>query len=253
MNVPLYFSQTVTNGVKIDWGDGSDTQTLSGTGNVNTSHTYTEIGDYIINLEVINGTLGLGHNTYTYCVMGPTSNNGRVYCNMLQKVEIGNSVTRISGQSFYQCHSLVNITIPNSVTSMENQPFSSCHSLTSIIFPDSIGHLKGYEFRQCYSLKSVIVPNSVTSIGSSMCYNCFSLASVTIPNSVATIKSKTFYDCYGMAFYDFTSHTSVPTLANTDAFSGIPSDCEIRVPAALYDEWIVATNWSTYADYIVAV
>ena len=37
MNVPLYFSQTVANGVTIDWGDGSATQTLTGTGNKNTT------------------------------------------------------------------------------------------------------------------------------------------------------------------------------------------------------------------------
>jgi hypothetical protein len=58
-----------------------------------------------------------------------------------------------------------------------------------------------------------------------------------------------------MKYYDFTSHTVVPTLANTNAFSNIPTDCEIRVPAALYDEWIAATNWSnsTIASKIVAV
>jgi hypothetical protein len=61
-----------------------------------------------------------------------------------------------------------------------------------------------------------------------------------------------FNNCTGMAFYDFTSHTSVPTLSNISAFSGIPSDCEIRVPAVLYDEWIAATNWSAYASKIVA-
>ena len=46
---------------------------------------------------------------------------------------------------------------------------------------------------------------------------------------------------------------SAPTLSNTNAFTDIPADCEIRVPAALYDEWIAATNWSTYASKIVAV
>ena len=55
-----------------------------------------------------------------------------------------------------------------------------------------------------------------------------------------------------MKYYDFTSHTSVPSLG-INAFSNIPSDCEIRVPAALYDEWVAATNWSTYASNIVAV
>ena len=55
-----------------------------------------------------------------------------------------------------------------------------------------------------------------------------------------------------MAIYDFTSHTSVPTLANTTAFGSIPSDCVIVVPDALYDEWIGATNWSSMSGQIVS-
>jgi hypothetical protein len=54
-----------------------------------------------------------------------------------------------------------------------------------------------------------------------------------------------------MAFYDFSKHESVPTLEATSAFKSIPSDCKIVVPDALYDEWIAATNWSTYAANIV--
>jgi hypothetical protein len=56
-----------------------------------------------------------------------------------------------------------------------------------------------------------------------------------------------------MKFYDFSKHTAVPTLAATNSLNKIPADCEIRVPAALVDEWKAATNWSTYADYIVGV
>ena len=55
-----------------------------------------------------------------------------------------------------------------------------------------------------------------------------------------------------MAIYDFTNHTSVPTLENTNAFTGIPSDCKIKVPESLLEEWKAATNWSTYANKIVA-
>jgi hypothetical protein len=62
-----------------------------------------------------------------------------------------------------------------------------------------------------------------------------------------------FNNCYGVRFYDFSFHAEVPTLANTNAFTGIADDCEIRVPEALYNEWIAATNWTTYANHIVAV
>ena len=183
MTVPLYFSQTVANGVTIDWGDGSDTQTLSSNGNVNTSHTYASIGDYCITLTVSSGcTLGLGYNSTSYCVMGSPGNNGKVYCNMLQKVEIGTGVT-------------------------------------------SIGN---YAFSYCYSLSSIVIPDSVTSIGNNV-----------------------FNSCYGMAFYDFSTHTAVPTLSNTNAFQNIPSDCKIIVPDSLYDTWIAATNWSSYSSKII--
>ena len=183
MSVPLYWSQTVSSGVGIDWGDGSAIQSVSGTGNKNTTHTYANPGDYVIRLKVVNNcTLGLGASSSNYCVMGSTTNNGRVYCNMLQKVEIGPRV--------------------------------------------SIGN---YAFSSCYSL-----------------------ASVTIPSSVRSIGNNAFGYCYGMAIYDFTKHTSVPTLANTNAFGNIPSDCVIKVPSSLLSAWKSATNWSTYASQIVA-
>ena len=153
MTVPLYFTQTTANGVTIDWGDGSATQTLSGTGNKKTTHTYASIGDYVITLKVNSGTLGLGHGSSSYCVMGSTGNNGKVYCNMLQKVEIGSNVTSIGSYAFYYCYSLASVVIPSGVT--------------------SIGR---YAFYYCYSLASVVIPSSVTSIGSDAFCGCYGMA-----------------------------------------------------------------------------
>jgi hypothetical protein len=72
-----------------------------------------------------------------------------------------------------------------------------------------------------------------------------------IPNGVTSIGTSAFQNCYGVAFYDFSQHTVVPTLSATNVFNNIPSDCKIIVPDALYDEWINATNWTTYASKIV--
>ena len=185
MTVPLYIGQTVANGVSIDWGDGSTAETLSGTGHVNTSHTYAEPGDYVISLMPQDGcTLSFGNGSSSYCVMGSTNNNGKVYCNMLQEIYIGDRVTSIGIYAFS---------------------------------------------------------------------GCFSLANVTIPNGVTSIGNSAFYSCYGMRYYDFSACTSVPALSNTNAFRNIPSDCQMLIPAALYDEWSTATNWVQYASYMVAV
>lgn len=128
--VPLYIQQTVSRGVTIDWGDGSEPETLEGTGKVNTTHIYQESGDFVIALEVAEGCeLGLGHGSSSYCVMGSTGNNGRVYCNILQKAVVGNGVTSIGRNAFYECHSLASVTIPNSVTSIGSNAFYDCYGV----------------------------------------------------------------------------------------------------------------------------
>ena len=300
MTVPLYIGQTVANGVSIDWGDGSTTQTLSGTGNVNTSHTYADPGDYVISLMPQSGCkLSFGAGSYSYCVMGSTGNNGRVYCNMLQEVYVGENVTSITGSAFYNCHSLASVTIPEGVTSIGGNAFYSCYSLASvtipdrvtsissssfygcyslasvtipdrvnfigsnafygcdslasITIPDRVTSINGSVFYNCYSLASVTIPDGVTSIGNAAFYNCYSLASVTIPDGVTSIDGGTFNYCYGIRYYDFSACTDIPALSNANAFKNIPSDCQMLIPSSLYNNWKSATNWTTYASYMVSV
>ena len=200
MNVPLYFSQTIAYGVRIDWGDGSNIQTLSGTGDRNTSHTYAEVGDYVISLDVADGcTLGFGHNSSSYCVMGSTGNNGRVYCNMLQSAEIGKGVTSIGNYAFNFCYSLASVVIPQGVTSIGNYAFQNCYSLASVVIPQGVTSIGTHAFYCCYSLASVVIPQGVTSIGEHAFYYCYSLASVVIPQGVTSIGKNAFQNCCSLA------------------------------------------------------
>ena len=172
------------------------------------------------------------------------------YCYSLRNVNVGNSVTSIGGRAFLKCYSLQRITIPDSVTTIGTYAFSGCSSLQSITIPDSVTTIGNNTFRDCYSLQSITIPDSVTSIGGSAFRNCYSLQSITIPDSVTSIGEYAFNYCYSLRCMDFTSHTSIPTLG-TGALDYIPSKSEIRVPAALYDDWCNATNWSKYKDNIV--
>ena len=200
MTVPLYIGQTVANGVSIDWGDGSTAETLAGTGNVNTSHTYAETGNYIISLIPQDGcTLSFGDDSTSYCVMGSTGRNDRVYCNMLQDVSIGKNVTSISYSAFGNCSSLASITIPNGVTSISESAFYNCYSLASITIPNGVTSIGGSAFDNCSSLASITIPNGVISIGDSAFNSCSSLASITIPNGVTSISYSAFNNCYSLA------------------------------------------------------
>ena len=125
------------------------------------------------------------------------------------------------------------------------------NQFSAILLYSSSPDARNYVYRN--SVQKIELSNSVTSIGNYVFNSCYSLASITIPNSVTSIGNYSFSSCYSVAFYDFSIHTSVPTLASTNAFINIASDCQIRVPASLVDEWKAATNWSTYASYIVGV
>ena len=250
-DIPLYIKQTVANGVTIDWGDGSEPETLDGTGNVNTTHTYENAGDYVITLDPSAGCeLGFGADDAYHCVLGETYDNNLVYCNRLRRVVIGNKgVTSIGSYAFSSCNSLASIVIPDNVISIENGAFSECYSLASIVIPDGVTSIASYTFNYCHSLASIVIPDNVTSIPTYAFSECYSLASIVIPDGVTSIENYAFNICYGVKEYHLLPPTP-PLLPNKYAFYKIPSDCIIYVPKGSLEAYQTATNWSTYADQI---
>ena len=198
-----------------EWGDGTSSTYLY------TRHDYTAYGNYTIKCN--------GKEISTSNSAGIVGQSSSTYNYYLTNTRLGR-VTSIGDYAFQYCYSLPSISIPNSVTSIGNGAFYYCYSLTSIS-----------------------IPNSVTSIGTRAFQYCYSLTGLSIPNSVTSIGTYAFNNCYSITKYDFSQHTSVPTLSNTNAFSKINGICKIIVPDSLYDSWIAATNWSTYADYIYKV
>ena len=249
-----YLGFAVNGSVTVDWGDGN-TQTVSGTSTstiIYTQHIYSSVGDYVIKLSSSSKIYLLG-NVYKCGIITKNSSviaENAVYGSALIKIEIGSNVA-IGGQAFTSCYSLSSITIPNNITSLGIYAFNGCCSLSNIILPSSLTSLESNLFNGCYSLKNISIPNSITNIKGSCFYNCYSLSNLSISNKVTSITANAFNSCRGIKYYDFSTHTSVPSLANTSAFSNIPSDCKIIVPDNLYDTWIAATNWSTYASYII--
>lgn len=199
-DIVLYFKQTVANGVTIDWGDGSATETNDGsTGTRSASHHY-EPGEYCITFEVAQGcVLGLGGDSSTYSVIGgPTSSTTAVCKNMLRKVEIGNGVNSIASYAFFGFNSLNSVTIPKDVTSIGAEAFKSCYSLTFLTLPNGMTTLGIAICAYCYALKSVAIPNGVTTLDYQFFNRCYFLESVTIPNSVTKLGGYVFQYCYAL-------------------------------------------------------
>ena len=224
--------QNLTGVTEIDWGDGTVNSTLS--------HTYATYGDYMIS---VSGVTSLGQ-----FIFSQSDSNNNYYCT---NARLSSTVTSIGNSAFYRCYGLTSIVIPQGVTSIGFMAaFSFCSSLTSIVIPKGVTSINIVVFGSCPSLTSIVIPKGVTSIGSNAFNTCSSLISIVIPQGVTTIGENAFQNCYSLIDYDFTQVTQVPTLINTGAFTGINGIAKIYVPDALYDEWVVATNWATYADYI---
>lgn len=243
-----------------DWGDGSK--------NTSTSHTYEDYGDYTITCDGV--TIPSGSSS-SGGVFATVVSNARSY--MCKVAYIGELVTRIADYSFANCNSLSAIAVPNTITQIRSGAFSKCYSLTSIVVPTSWDSSQGSTaFADCFSLgiismsnnsnnkyfpnnscnyvKYITIPRNVETIGINAFYNCNRLTRIEFPESITTISAGAFSACYAVVKYDFTKSTIIPVLENRSSLSSINGQCKIIVPDALYDDWIVATNWSTYADYI---
>ena len=172
MDVPLYWQQTVSEGVTIDWGDGSAAETFTGTGNKNTTHTYTSTGDYVITLNATGGALGLGAASASFCIMGAANDANYVYCIMLRKVNVGSGVSSIGNYAFQYCQALSNVTIPSGVSSIGPAAFNHCRALSDVTIPSGVSSIGNYAFRYCYGVKNFYIYTIVPpTLGGTSCFD----------------------------------------------------------------------------------
>ena len=144
----------------------------------------------------------------------------------LNILTIGNLVTKIVSNAFYDCSSLKDVTIVDGESTIAfgdkvfsgveikklylgrnisydtswgyTPPFCQQSFLTQLTIGNSVTSIENGTFEGCSGLTSVVIPNSVTSIGYGAFKGCSGLASVEIPNSVTTIGNQAFYGCSGL-------------------------------------------------------
>lgn len=210
------------------------------------------------------------------------------HCSSLKSVVLPNGITNIGGYTLDACYSMHSLVVPSSVQTWGNA-FSNCYALKEIVIPKGVSGAVYLDacyglnsiyipqgvttvgFGLCRSLKNIFLPQSVNNIARGAFSQNYSLATINLPDGIRNITAEAFSASYlseivippevktvqAEAFslsaiikYDFSQCTAVPTLSNKNAFSGINKIAKIIVPDSLYDEWIAAANWSTYADYI---
>ena len=188
--------------VIIDWGDGSNTNTVTGTSLSTrkfTTHNYATTGNYTIKITVSSGTVGLygGNSVMGLMVISSSYARTRVYSRCVNHVYIGQN-TKISPYAFTNCFNLSEITIPtgagqdNSGIGYGTYVFNYCYNLKCVVIPKDITKIEDAPFYQCSGLNKVSLPASITRILSSAFYNCYDLAAITIPHGVTEIGNNAF-------------------------------------------------------------
>ena len=73
----------------------------------------------------------------------------------IKTVTIGDGITSIGNNAFYECSGLTKLTLPNSVTSIGNNAFAYCSGLTELTLPNSVTSIGWSAFWGCSGLSKI--------------------------------------------------------------------------------------------------
>jgi hypothetical protein len=105
---------------------------------------------------------------------------------------LGNNVTAIDYEAFYQCEKLLNLWIGTNVSGIGQYAFYYCYNLTNAYIGG--GNLAEDVFDDCYVLTNLVFGPNVKSIGYDAFDSC-GMNNLVIPDNVSSIQEYAFEDC----------------------------------------------------------
>ena len=205
------------------YGDGVGTS-LNQHPNGSVSHTFEFSGKYVVQIYADNG-LYKASTSRTSNILG-----GNTMSQSLRRLRLTTSGAYIINDATYPSDGL----------------FAGCYSLVSV---DNLCIYSYYSFRYSSIENAEIVKRTgFDNIGESAFEYCRYLKNIKIPAGITTIESKAFKDCQRAEKFRFEDATP-PTVANSDAFIGIPTTCEFYVPSSALAAYLTATNYPSPSTY----
>lgn len=172
--------------------------------------------------------------------------------------DASNNITTIESMAFIGA--LMNgLVLPNTISVLGTGCFNSAY-ITTLTVPPLVTVLPSRAFsyiQPVYNNETgeelpinIILPQNLTKIGTS-CFEGAQIKQVTIPDTVTEIGDWAFNYCDQLA--SITCLAATPPALGSGAFGSQTAGFTIKVPAASVAAYKAATNWSSYADYIVGV
>lgn len=117
------------------------------------------------------------------------------YANSVKYLVIGDNITAIGRNAFYEFENLENVTLGKNVIQIKSSAFEKCAKLVSIIISENVKEIGWYAFKDCSTLNNVILSDSVTIIGNSAFENCKALEKIKMSMNIESIGDYAFFEC----------------------------------------------------------
>ena len=98
---------------------------------------------------------GVTPREQTFNIEGELTNSSIDNIGYIEEIDIGNTVTSIGNEAFYNYTNLMSVTIGNGVMSIGSYAFCNCSSLTNVTIGNSVTNIGQMTFWGCYSLTSM--------------------------------------------------------------------------------------------------
>lgn len=149
-----------------------------------------------------------------------------------------------------------NFHFPSDLIQIGTGAFQHCTTLELTELPSTLIYIGQYAFQNCGALAIKEIPSGVTELPGNSFRYCHDITELTCNGLIQTIGSYAFGNCSSLKKVVFPNITSVPTLSNTNAFTGTPianGTGYFYIPDTLVTQMQSASNWSTYASQIKGV
>lgn len=230
--------------IHIDWGDGSQKETLRGYSTAAVSHSYAAAGDYMITIDGNAGSyklagfqyknesngasvtpgcypflkkvhLGVNAGLYNGCFQGTTA---------LECVTITGDIQMI-GASVFMNSGIRAVVIPPTATELGKKLFSGCRNLGVVSIPREVASVGQEAFLSCSGLRALWIPDGVTVLGQSAFSGCASVGSAILTDGITEAGDSLFAGCTGLG-----------EVALPGSLAAVPASCFDGCSSLMYVE-----------------